>query len=89
MATVIHLENVLRSRDAERAQRGIASLRRLPPPGSLRWFERAERYRHRAEQLRAIVADVILFETKQTLLSLALSYEHMADTMERTHRVGV
>lgn len=44
---------------------------------------RARRYRQRAEELRSISEEVILKETRLTLLSLAESYEQMAATMER------
>ena len=43
---------------------------------------RAQHYRCRAEELRAIAEDAMLQETQRTLLSLADSYEHMASLLE-------
>jgi hypothetical protein len=43
---------------------------------------RAEHYRGRAEELRAVAEDAMLQETQRTLLSLADSYEHMASLLD-------
>lgn len=44
---------------------------------------RARHYRMRAEELRAIADEVMLRETSRTLLSLAESYDQMADITEQ------
>jgi hypothetical protein len=44
---------------------------------------RARHYRLRAEELRVIAQEVKLKETSRTLLSLAESYEQMAEMVER------
>jgi hypothetical protein len=43
---------------------------------------RARHYRLRAEELRVISEEVLLRETSRTLLSLAESYEQMAEMVE-------
>jgi hypothetical protein len=44
---------------------------------------RARHYRMRAEELRAIAEEIMLRETGRTLLSLAESYDQMADITEQ------
>jgi hypothetical protein len=43
----------------------------------------SKHYRFRAEELRVIAEEVLLKETSRTLLSLADSYEQMAEMAER------
>jgi hypothetical protein len=43
---------------------------------------RADHYRCRAEELRAIADDAMLLETQRTLFSLADSYDHMASILD-------
>ena len=38
-------------------------------------------FQHKAEELRAVAEDVILSETRLTLLKLAETYERMATTL--------
>jgi hypothetical protein len=83
MGTVTHLEDVLRARDTIREEQAVESLRRDPLADAGNRNERIHRYRQKAEELRTISEDVILYETKQTLLSLSCSYEYMADAVER------
>ena len=78
----------IRLRDAQhiydmiRQEPILAALRR---PRTLRLEDRDRRmaqYREKAKELRAISEDVILEETRATLLSLANSYEEMARMLE-------
>jgi hypothetical protein len=41
----------------------------------------ANRYRHRAEELRAIAEDRHTTDNRRALLKLASDYDHMAETM--------
>jgi len=64
----------------------LAALRR---PRGLRPEDRAARiaqYREKAEELRAISEDVILHETRTTLLNLASTYEDVACALESLPR---
>jgi len=45
-------------------------------------LDTAVRYRLHAEELRTIAADRLSQENRDTLMSLAEDYEHMADTLE-------
>src|SRR5437588_329887 len=73
MGTITRLEEIRRARKSG----GDAAV----PDGEER-EARARRYRRRAEELRAISHEVMLKETCLTLLSLAQSYDQMADTMD-------
>ena len=81
MGTVIRLADVLQDRDSLRQQQVLDSLRRLATPRPDDGAARIEYYRHKAAELREMAEDGILFEARQTLLSLADSYEYMADTL--------
>ena len=60
-----------------------SALRRLRPPAAPdERNERAQSYRHRAEELRAVAQDVILRDTELTLRNLADSYDRMALRLE-------
>lgn len=76
---------VTRLDDVRRARRGEAPLSPLPEERQVR----AQRYRLRAEELRAIAEEVMLKETCLTLVSLAESYDRMARTMERVQPMPV
>lgn len=80
MNKVTHLDEVRR---AKRAQASFVQGRNTTDPRV-----RAQRYRLRAEELRAISEEVMLKETCLTLLSLAESYEQMAHTMDRMPEGG-
>ena len=67
-----------------RQRQARESVRRAPSAAPKERQTRARQYRLKAEELREIADDVILFESKQTLVSLANSYEHLADTVEHT-----
>ena len=82
MANIFRLNDILAERDDIRRRRAEAFLKR-GQPGSLRERrKRAKHYRAKAEELRAIADDAILFETRRTLTGLADSYERMADTVD-------
>jgi len=83
MGTVTRLEDVLRARDTIREEQAVESLRRGAVAGADERAARVQQYRRKAEELRTIAEDVILYETRQTLLSLSCSYEYMADALER------
>jgi len=85
MGTVTRLRDVLHARDQIREKNAVGNLRRDPPTGVNEREARMQQYRLKAEELRTIAEDVILYETKQTLLSLSYSYEYMADALERMH----
>lgn len=58
------------------------------PPVSIRNNARKARahgYRLRAEELRVISTEVVLPETKRTLLGLAECYEQMATGLDNSH----
>ncbi len=83
MASVTCLQDVLRARDMIRKEQATDRLRGCP----IELEEREARiryYRLKAKELGTIAEDVILYETKQTLLSLACSYEFMADALTGT-----
>ena len=73
MGTVTKLDEVRRAKRAAQ---------RVGTPNAEGRAARACRFRHRAEELRAISEEVMLKETCLTLLSLAESYEQMAATMD-------
>ena len=77
MGTVTKLDAIRRARHAAQ---------RVGTPNAEDRGARARRYRHRAEELRAISGEVMLKETCLTLLSLAESYEQMAATMDSMSR---
>lgn len=77
------MNNVTRLEDVRRARRRPPELEPWGSPPDRQ--ARAQRYRRRAEELRAISEEVMLKETCLTLLSLAESYEQMARTMEHAH----
>jgi hypothetical protein len=47
---------------------------------------KAERYRQRADELRAIAAQIIDIKARETLMEVAEDYERMAQTAENTAR---
>lgn len=68
-------------RDQIRQEPVLAALRR---PQFLRAGDRQDRimrFEGKAEELRAVAEDVILSETRLTLLKLAETYERMASTL--------
>ncbi|MBV9571225.1 MAG: hypothetical protein JO056_08295 [Alphaproteobacteria bacterium] len=50
--------------------------------------DRIAQFRAKAEELRAICEDVILPDTRSSLLNLAGTYDRMADTMESVATVS-
>lgn len=48
----------------------------------------AFRYRQHAEELRAIAGDAKDRDMKRILMSIAVDYEHMADSMEAIDRTN-
>jgi hypothetical protein len=44
-------------------------------------MDAANRYRHRAEELRVIAEDKHTVDNRRTLFKLAADYDHMAETM--------
>lgn len=82
------MHDAQRVHDMIRQEAALAVLRR---PRTIRPQHRDARiaqYREKAEELRTISEDVILDETKATLLSLAKSYEEMACMLESLPRTG-
>lgn len=74
------MNRVTRLDEARRAYvLGTVKVNSLPEDRALR----ARHYRLRAEELRVIADEVLLKETSRTLLSLADSYEQMAEIVER------
>lgn len=70
---------------------GSDHIPQLMPARRLRAADKAERarqYRHRAEEILSVAEGVHLDETRLTLLSLADSYQHMADALEHMHVPG-
>lgn len=88
MGTIIRLQDSRHVHDMIRQEAALAVLRR---PRTIRPQQRDARiaqYREKAEELRAISEDVILDETKATLLSLANSYDEMARMLESLPRTS-
>lgn len=88
MGTIVRLQDTRHIHDMIRQEGALAVLRR---PRALRPKHRDGRivqYREKAEELRAISEDVILEETKATLLSLANAYEEMARLLEGLPPIG-
>ena len=83
MGTITRLQDILHGRNVICKEQAVAKLRHRPPTSADERGARIQQYRLKAEELRMIAEDVILFETKQTLLSLSCSYEYMADALER------
>jgi len=60
----------------------------LRPPTRIREkdiAERARQYRHRAEEILSVAENVRFTESRLTLISLADSYQHMAEALEHVH----
>jgi hypothetical protein len=81
MGTIIPLEDARRVHDMIRQEPVLAALRH-PRSRPEDRQGRIVQFRQKAEELRTISDDVILPETRLTLLSLAQSYEHMAQVLE-------
>jgi hypothetical protein len=81
MGTIIQLDDARRVHDMIRQEPVLAALRH-PRSRPEDRQGRIVQFRQKAEELRTISDDVILPETRMTLLSLAQSYEHMARTLE-------
>jgi hypothetical protein len=81
MGIIIQLEDARRVHDMIRQEPVLAALRhpRTRPEDRQ---GRIVQFRQKAEELRTISDDIILPETRMTLLSLAQSYEHMARSLE-------
>jgi hypothetical protein len=60
----------------------LAALRRPRTLPKIDRQARTEQYRDKAEELRALSQDVILEQTRLSLLHLADSYERMAKALE-------
>jgi hypothetical protein len=89
MGSIISLQDAQHVSDMIRQEAALAVLRR---PRAFRPEHRDGRilqYREKAEELRAISEDVILQETKASLLSLASTYDNMARALEALPRNGL
>ena len=76
------LQDLLQDRDSLRQQQALSALRALP-----RGEDRDTKIKlccTKAEELRTVAEEMVLHETRQTLLQLALSYERMAHSLART-----
>jgi hypothetical protein len=87
MGIIIPLEDARRVHDMIRQEPVLAALR-YPRPRPEDRQGRIVQFRQKAEELRTISDDIILSETRSTLLSLAQSYEHMAHTLEDLPQVS-
>ena len=85
MEKVASLTDILHERDEVRRRQACDLLGYSPSAAPEEIDARIERYRRRAEELRIKAEDVVFYETKQALLSLAYSYAHMAETLHRSH----
>ena len=82
MGNIIRLHDLQHVHDMIRQEPILATLRR-PRAGLLGDRNaRIAQYREKAEELRTISEDVILEETRSTLLRLADSYEQLAFSLE-------
>jgi len=64
MGTITRLQDILHGRNVIREEQAVAKLRHRPPMGADERGARIQQYRLKAEELRTIAEDVILFETK-------------------------
>ena len=81
MGMIIPLEDARRVHDMIRQEPVLATLRH-PRSRPEDRQGRIVQFRQKAEELRTISDDIILPETRSTLLNLAQSYDHMARTLE-------
>lgn len=82
MGTVTRLEGMLRAREKIRDEEAALSLHRFLPVSPQSREMRISQFLAKAEELRTIAEDVLLSETRQTLLGLAQSYEYMAHALK-------
>jgi hypothetical protein len=82
MGSITGLQDAQHVHDMIRQESALAVLRRPRGLRPERRDARIAQYREKAEELRAISEEVILQETKSTLLSLANSYEELARMLE-------
>jgi hypothetical protein len=88
MGDIVRLHDIGLAHDMIRQESVLAVLRR---PRAVRLENRDVRivqYRKKVEELRAISEDVILAQTRATLLTIADSYEAMARMLENLPRSG-
>ena len=83
------MQDVQHVSDMIRQEAALAVLRRPRPLRPEHRDARIVQYREKAEELRAISEDVILEETKASLLSLASTYDNMARALEDLPRNGL
>lgn len=79
--TAIHLQDIY-LRDMIRQEPILATLRRPRMVVSPDRQARTAQYRDKAEELRTVSEDVILEQTRLTLLRLAETYDRMANALE-------
>ena len=89
MGSIIGLQDAQHVSDMIRQEAALAVLRRPRPLRPEHRDARIAQYREKAEELRAISEDVILEETRTTLLSLASTYDNMARALEALPRNGL